>query len=432
MRGSGGCSLVKVKEPRFVRLLKRNRKTIGRVVLVLLALLVCILPVLLVNNIIGYLPLLALVFLVIVSYVYLRVLARSLEYSEDSLAPSCERGEEIEFVIWFKNKSPLVFLRLEPTFYISDLFGNMDVAIPASMVLMPFENRDFRFRALFEHIGTYSAGVSEVVIYDLLGLFSHKIVNPNRHNVKVMPKVFDVSRVNLSNVTVQETKTSSKPVLSDDMDYAGVREYAYGDQLKTIHWKLSSRMTDGQYLTRLFESVTKPGLSIILDTKAPEYDANQLMYVFDGIVESALSVNEYARNHGVDSRMLLVADYGYETQMTVCSRDEYVSFADTVPRIQVGNDDDALNLLQKEGYSTYGQGNVALCTSHVSEGIVSALIDLKNQQRNPVLFLTVPPSMEEDELKRYVRPLRRLDDARIVYYVIVSAEDLSSGEAGNQ
>ena len=405
-----------------------TRAIVGRVLIVFLALVASVLPVVFVDDVIGYLPLLALILVLAVSFVYLQVLKRSLQYSEESLLPSCERGADIEFVLYFKNTSPLVFTRLEPYIYISDLFDNADVITPTVMVLMPFEGRDFRFQARFDHIGTYSAGVRKIVIRDLLGLFSHTIVNESRHQVRVLPKLFDVSRVDLTTVSSEESQRAFQAQVSDDMDYAGVRDYEWGDPLKAIHWKLSASLPDGRYLTRLYETYNDPGISVIIDVTAPDYDAESLMFVYDGVVEGALSVNEYARQRGLDSVLMFADGDGGSRSIRVLGLQEYNDLTMELPRISVAPGDEALEMLRREGNRIHARDNIAYCTAHVNEGIVSTLIEIKNRKRNPMLLLVVPPSLENEDVRNLVRPLRRLDSAQIVYYVVSSAQDLEQGE----
>lgn len=401
----------------------------GRVLFMVLALVVCCVPPVFINNVVGYLPLLMLVLGTLVSYVYLRVLVRSLEFSEASLLPSCERGSDVEFVIEFHNRSPLVFLRLEPTLYVSDLFGDVDLEFPTSLTLMPFERRNLKFAGGFDHIGTYNAGVSTVRVGDLFGLFSHTITNPNRHQVKVLPRVFDVSRVDLVNVSALESRKAFQPLSTDDMDYAGVRDYELGDPLKTIHWNLSARMPQGGYLTRLFETFTNPGVDIILDTSAPAYDHETLMFIFDAVVESALSVNEYAHEQGIDSSLRYFNRHGEETVTRILHTAEFEGLVADIPRINVDGGRKALEVLQREGNSIHGQSNIAFCTCQLSEELVSCLVELKLHKRNPLLFLAVPRSLEGEALKEFLRPLRRLDAAEIVYYRMTGAEGLAGEEA---
>ncbi len=411
--------------------LPRNLGTIvGRVFVTTLMLCACVVPVLFVASPITYVPLMTIVLTVGLSRAYLSLIVRSLTYSEDSLLNSCERGQEIEFVTHFSNKCLLPVVRLEPHFYISDLFGEVATSLSASMVMMPREKRDFRFAASFDHIGRYSAGVDKIVIYDLLGLFQHTIDNPNRHEVSVLPRIFDITRIDLDNVSVQESRKAFRPIVTDDMDYAGVREYSWGDPLKTIHWKLSARNTSGAYYTRLFETTGNPGIDIIIDGTAPAYDSESLMQVFDGVVESALSVSIHAHQVGIDAALMYVNAGGETCRAHVLNVESSMPLIDAIPRIKVGEGEEARRILRREGNSIHAQGNIAYCTAHVNEELVTQLLDLMQHKRNPILFVVVPTCMEKKERQEYLRPLRRLEAANVTYYVVNTAAQIDAMGGG--
>ncbi len=394
------------------------RQRVGKILFWLAALVVCGVPPFFINNLVGYLPLLMLVLGTFVSFSYLKILARSLSYSEATLAPSCERGSQVEFAVEFTNHSPLVFLRLEPRLFISDLFGEIVTEMPASITLMPHETRQLKFAGRFEHIGSYTAGVSSIEIGDLFGLFSHTIAGERSHEVRVLPRLFDVSRVDLQNVTVSQSSTLFKPLITDDMDYAGVRGYEPGDPLKTIHWNLSARTADGSYLTRLFETHTSPGVDIILDVSAEEADAETLMFQFDALVESALSLNSFARERGIDAQIRYLDKHETEQVRHVAGPQEFETLVVDMPRIRLGAGQRELGILTREGNSIHGMSNIAFCTTHISEEVASTLIQMKLHKRNPVLFAAVPRGLSERELSRLLRPLKRLDLAGIPYYAV--------------
>ncbi len=401
---------------------------VGRAVIVFLLLFACVVPVIFLASPISYIPLIAVVLLIIASFVYLLVLQHFISYSEESLLGSCERGADIEFVVRFKNSSVLPVLRLEPYFYISDLFGEVDTAIPASMVLMPFEERDFRFAASFDHIGTYSAGVRKLVIGDLLGLFQRTRINPNRHKVEVLPKIFDVGQVDLSNVSVQETRRAIQAIITDDMDYAGVRDYATGDPLKTVHWNLSARLPAGQLLTRLFETQGNPGVEIYIDTSSPKYDHESLMQVFDGVVESALSLAMHSHEMGIDATLIYEDRNGETCRSTVVAVEDSMSLINSLPAISVGDGREALDLLQRQNNSIFGEGNVAFCTAQLNDEVVSQLLEIKMHKRNPLLFAVIPKTLGKQEQKDLLAPLRRLEMSQVSYYVVSDAAQINKEE----
>ncbi len=339
----------------------------------------------------------------------------------------CDRGSSIDFVIEMSNSSPLVFPRVELFVYISDLFDNDEVVIPSSLTLMPYEKRDFRFDAVFDHIGTYSAGIRKVVISDLLGLFTHAIQNDSRHPVEVLPRVFDVENLAISEENSKDSLVSLRSVASDDMDYSGVREYVWGDSMKSVHWKLSSRMPNGDYLTRLFESYSNPGIDILIDTSSPDYGSEGLMSVFDGVVESALSLNKFAIRRGVEAGITFIDRDGERKTLKIEGSKEFNSLITQLPKIKVTSEEAFLDLLRREAGRRDGNENIALCTANITVKVVDAMLELRANRRTPFLFAVVPPQLEDTDVKDMSTLLRRLDVAKISHFIIHTAQELEGG-----
>lgn len=400
----------------------RVREVAGKTLLVLVVLAATAAPAVFVASPVTYVPPIAVLACLVMSLLYLLIVARCVRFTEASVVDSCERGQAVEFVVTFRNTSILPVVRLEPWFYISDLFGGLAVDAKQTLTLMPREERDFRFQATFDHIGTYSAGLSRLRIGDALGLFHRTRVNRSRQYVSVLPRVFTLEQLELSNISVQESRRAYQSIVTDDMDYAGVREYTWGDPIKTIHWKLSARNADGSYFTRLFETFGNPSLSIVLDHTAPAYDIESLMEVFDGLVESALSVGAFSRERGLDTLLMYQNKHGETISAPVPFAYESMGLIEDIPRVVVDDEGrGALDILNREVRSVHSAGNIAICTAHVSEEMVTLMTEAKLRDRNPVLFLAVPRSLEGRERDEFLRPLKRLAAASISCYVISDA-----------
>ena len=398
------------------------RKVLRVLGLILLGVLLAV-PAIFVNNIIGYLPVFVYVLLIIVSRVYLAIAKRSIRFEEVGIAGSCIRGQSLNFTVRLQNKSILPLLRVEPVFFVSDLFGNEASSSRAAVSLAPREDFDFNFDVTFDHIGTYSAGLKEITVTDLIGLFSTTYTNEKHSIIEVVPRVFNVEELKFDLELLRERPEAASPISLDGADYTGVREYVIGDPMKSIHWKLSAR--GDVYYTKLFETLGRPGVEAILDFHSPEYDADDLMSVFDAVVESALSVGAYAQKHGMDFDLVYRDKYGMDRRVGSNSQQSRLEFVDTLPAVSCTDYTGvAVELLQNEASSLYAQPNVVLCTATVDELAIRALIDAKQHRMNPMLIAVVPPSLDPDERKDALRQVRRLDSMNISYMSISSADDL--------
>jgi uncharacterized protein (DUF58 family) len=242
--------------------------------------------------------------------------------------------------------------------------------------------------------------------------------------VQVVPKIQPIGRIDFSNDAVLEALNANKSALADSLDYAYVRNYVPGDPLKTIHWKLSARTEN--YMTRLFEVYTNPGVSIILDFYGPSDSASTLMGMFDAVVETAFSVGEYARLQGMDTELHFRNRHSEDTRVAGWRRETVPDVVADMPGFS--NEDGAqlaaLELIQSQTASQYGQNNLVVCTANLSPVMVSSVIEAKIRRRSPMVFAVVPSDLIGREREDYCVHLKRLDAAGIGYRILAKSDEL--------
>jgi hypothetical protein len=140
------------------------------------------------------------------------------------------------------------------------------------LTLSPRETRSFGFSASFPHIGNYRAGIRRIELLDALGIFRAVRDQEKSFGVEVLPRMAQIASLPVTaNVQAESTHMSVQSPLNGS-DYTGVREYAFGDPMKSIHWKLSAHA--GGLMTKQMESYSNTGMSVILDLQIPASDAS--------------------------------------------------------------------------------------------------------------------------------------------------------------
>ncbi len=376
---------------------------------------------------IGWLPFVCCVTAIVLAFAYVQVLRRSLVMEEAAEVSSCQRGHTVRFAVRFRNTCPLFFTRIEAHFFVTDLFGNRAGASTTTLALCPFEEYEMGFSTRFEHIGVYRAGLDSVTVTDFLRLFSFTIKAPKRTLVQVTPQLVEMGSLQLSNEAITETTRAKRTVLADSTNYAGVREYVKGDPLKTIHWKLSAKQR--KYYTRIYEAYTNMGVDVVLDFTGPKRTPDEMMGMFDCVVETGLSVARYAREHGIDVQLHWVDRNGRiwnkpgitEAEMPAMIADMPLFSDDEEHRIE------ALDLVKRLAGSKRSQGNLVVCSANPQADLLTALISAKERRHAPVLFAVAPKRMEQRDREIWAAPFARLDNASVGYRIL--AESTEIGEA---
>lgn len=398
--------------------LKINLRSIAYLFVMLLSLA----PALLVNTLAGYLPFLALFLCGVLSLLQLLLLKNRLEYKIVADESAIVRGEQIPFGVEITNKSPLPVVYLEAEFFVSGLDGGDSHVYPLGITMSPREKRVFSLSADFPHIGVYQIGISRLVMHDLLGNLRAVGKSGESRRIDIQPRVLPVDKLQVSTVHNVENERSLAPSPLSGMDYTGVRDYAYGDPIKTIQWKLSAHA--GSLMTKQMESYTNTGATILLDFGVPDYDGETRLNMLDGIVETGVAVGNYAVRSGMDYELMYAAPDG---EIRRCTPTSFWDVRAWLPEFRLqpwDANEKTAQIMRESSGGLHSQSNVLLCTARLTDEMVSALIGLRQAGKNVVVFYLVPDAIYDEERRERLAPLKRLQYARINCIAASGAQEM--------
>ena len=421
--------------PRHVRQKGEVRTIVLKIIAVMAMVALCALGAFMIGDsnyqatMVGWVPLVSVVCVILLAFIYLCIIRGGLEISESTALGTCKKGDNVTVATTFKNKRPLFYFCIKVLIYITDSVGKPLTSINTTLALSPRDTYSMEFKVRFDHVGTYRAGVHEVVICDFLRLFTHRIFVGNQREVFVTPRVIPVNRITFSNDAELETQKAQRSAIADSLDYAAVREYVPGDPLKTIHWKISARAEN--YMTRLFEVYNNPGVAVVMDFYSDNTNNEALMGMFDAVVESAFSLANYSKEQGMDTEIHYVNKYGERCRRVSWSDADAQGIVKELPQMRKDavHANETLELLHALAISQNGQNNLVVCTANLSAEMISLLIEAKGRKRNPILIAVVTAGLIGRERDAYCAHLGRLSTANIGYVVLNRADELGEANA---
>lgn len=401
---------------------RKAGRAAGKALAVLLVLFCLLLPAVYTNSIFGYFPILVTLFLLLVSCLYLWLMRRSIVVDADRRDIEVERGETVRIDLGIRNKSFLVCNKAKADIYVQDYLGEDDSRTEAVFSIDSRSQADFGFDVRMEHLGQYTAGIRNMHIYGLLGLLSIPVPVDSCFQVLVLPQIHEEEEtLNAQSITDSPNASSFKE--GDGFDYTGVREYAMGDSMKKIHWKLSAHSMD--YMTKVNEIGLKSDLAVVLDMAADPLPAPQLLSICDGLVETAASVMLTAEKQDIES-VLLYPDKERAIQAifpkTQQDYGELIKHMMPITPNPKSGFPDAQELLTIEMAGANQRANVLVVTSRVTDGLLDTLTTIRSQQRNPLLYCIMPTNVTASERKELQARFLGLDDAGIPYRVLTAAD----------
>lgn len=406
--------------------MRTDFRKIGRglviAVIFLLLLTILILPAVYTNSIFGYFPILATVFLHLISLIYLLIMRKSIVIEVDHRDVEVERGDTVSVDLGIRNNSFLVCTKAKANIYVQDFLGEDDSNTQAVFTIDSHSKANFGFEVKMDHLGQYTAGIRNMHIYGLLGIVSLPIPFDSEFHVLVLPQIHEEEE-SLAAESLTDSPDATSYLENDGFDYTGVREYAMGDSMKKIHWKLSAHSNG--YMTKVNEVGLKSDMAVILDMAADDYPTQQLLSINDGIVETAASLMLMAEKRDIES-VLLYPDRDNQIR-TLYPKSQY-DYAELIKHLMPINRKprdgflDAQEILTQEMGAANKRANLLVVTSHVTDALLDTLTAIRGQQRNPLLFCILPTNVTAAERKQMNARFLGLDEAGIPYHVLTAAD----------
>lgn len=137
--------------------------------------------------------------------------------------------------------------------------------------------------------GNVQISVEMVNCFDLLGLFFTTAYPKSSVEVLVLPNVFDIDLDLFESKNNEAFAYSSESVGMNSSEILGMKPYVPGDNVKNIHWKLSSKFDD--LMMKEMSETVEHSLLVLLDNSLSDRNQNNDPAIFDAMMEAFVSIS---------------------------------------------------------------------------------------------------------------------------------------------
>ncbi len=230
------------------------------------------------------------------AYIFLRF-----KYTQEIDKKFVTKGEKVKFIFSVCNEDLLLYPYLNVAFYgAKNIFSRQFQS--KNFSLLPLKDKSFSFELECRYRGVYDVGIEYVDIHDLLGLFSlrYKVFEPKY--VTVHPRIVKLDRFHISTNFISDSQTLQNNRYEDMTTVSDIRDYAYGDSFKRVHWKLTSKLN--RLMVKNFQNTSETNATLILDLQRNRYSFEENTIIEDKVIESALAVMYYCLNNWLSTSLV--------------------------------------------------------------------------------------------------------------------------------
>lgn len=271
-----------------------------------------------------------------------------------------------------------------------------------------------------DHIGIVDIHVSKVKFYDFFGLWSKKASIEHKIKVTVLPDAVPID-IDADIFQLDEEEESEKyrediPG-TDRGEVFDIKEYADGDQLKNIHWKLSGKK--GTLMVKEYSMPLSKKPLIFLNLQKIKNEQGSMDFEsLDALLETVMSFSvSLAYEHVVHFLAWADMDEEVTTKHLIEEEEQIIESVQSILESKINN-----RFCEIEGlfeHSTESEySRIFYITPFLNEELVNYLYSIKEGMPISILYIT-----EEDEDEQ----LKELcEDSDIELLIASEADELTS------
>lgn len=236
----------------------------------------------------------------VVSLAYLVIVFNTFKYTERLDKREYQKGEVLDYTLCIHNETPFyiayftVYMHLEGQMLIKGMRNE-------HLTLRPFSVQEFKFNVLILYRGRYKVGISHIEIRDFLNLFSFRYIPGETKQIRVFPRILPVEELNIPYFRMSDNEYLSRNKDVGHTEIKDIRDYMYGDSLKKIHWKLSSKFN--KWLIKETNASSEKEFWILLDLSRISGSAEEVLKTEDRTVEFLVSLAKVLLNSGFNIKL---------------------------------------------------------------------------------------------------------------------------------
>lgn len=337
------------------------------------------------------------VFLAIISYV-----ALSIDF--DSRSRSVFRFDNFSIKISVRNYSPFISPSIRINCFMPDDDGVKIEKVSFVINASVGTGGSFDYIRSFANRGVYKLSIDSAEYYDFLKLIRIKKKVSKTVYVRSRPRNIELGLPAISEQQKQENSMLvGDALVNRGGDMFGVKEYAYGDSVKNVHWKLSAK-SDKLVVKTFAENVYEKAI-VIADMSA--YCESDVMSkaMTDCVAEVTLSAMHSYYASSVNFRLIFNVAKNENSQLFISSASELYDAQGAIAITPMVSDTNVIDILKNVDFDAVSGSEVCIITSFASDDMLKNIkkmfIDKKNGLR--VIRISEYEAFEKDGVLSYTR-----------------------------
>lgn len=269
--------------------------------------------------------------------------------------------------------------------------------------------------------GYCNAGEIELIIQDIYKIYKFKKKILNKKSLLVYPKIISLSSFkiasngNLGEFIALDGQFDDKTMMNS------LREYVHGDNLKSIHWKLTAKKA--QPIVKVYDKRADSKMLIFIDNSVHSYKDDIEERLEDKMVDIALSIIDYYFNKNIDFK-LLYQKRNETFEINGSDADDIKVFLDIFAKLKSDGELTFHEFLINNIEDVNRNPNVIIITPHLNKAVGAAALELLSRNSDPFFLVVEDREKNTGFLDENIR--KRLVKENISVYPVDYSADIKA------
>lgn len=281
------------------------------------------------------------------------------------------KGEHIPYYFQLSNEDYITYTNVRVSF-VKQYAVVESLKEEDTYCLLPGESIKRETTIYCKYRGEYSVGIDTVIVRDLFQLFELQYQCDSKINVRVLPRVVEVSELSIAPEDVDLKEQLQRMTRNEVIPDVELRKYVVGDPRKRIHFKASARMQ--QWMTRKYMEEPKSEIIYVMDLVPTKKQEPTKIMIEDQVIECSLAIINYFCRQQTPTKVV----YGTEQVevVTIHSKQDFDGFYGMVSEVRFRSNYSLAQLLVQCARRLHTIGYYVVVTANLEASFLRSIEDI--------------------------------------------------------